>query len=500
MPAPSRCPTIVGAGQFIQRVEDPGEALEPIGVMEQALRRAAEDTGVPRLLESLDAIYVPQGLWRYGNPGAILAERVGAGRVHTAVGAISGHIVQILVNRACHEVASGRRDVVAIVGGESENSKRRLQRGQIPLHWDDAIPGEPDERFGELKYGTHRHERSAGIKDAVSCFSLCETSLRRSLGESTTEHRDRIAELYAGMSRIAATNPHAWIQKEYSAEQIRNPGPGNRMVSYPYTKLMTSNISVDQGAALIICSEAAAERFGIAADRKVYLRASTEMNHSTYLSDRLVLHENPGQAMAGRRALELAECEAADLDFVDLYSCFPFAVQAGARALGVGLDPVPSLTGGMTFFGGPFGNYVLHTKAQMVEELRARPGSTAAIGSVGGYFAHFSYGIFSSDPGEAQAPLFEDLSDAYAALPRRSSVGRFEGRAEVESYTVAVDAEGPVQTILTGITDAGARVWGRSTDRVLMDALLADEDICGRQAAFHQDPEAAHPPADSELI
>ena len=48
------------------------------------------------------------------------------------------------------------------------------------------------------------------------------------------------------MSKVAAKNPYAWIQREVPADEIRNPGPGNRMVNYPYTKLMTSNISVDQ--------------------------------------------------------------------------------------------------------------------------------------------------------------------------------------------------------------------------------------------------------------
>lgn len=500
MTAPNRRPVIVGAGQLTQRVSDPKESAEPIGVMEQALRIAAEDAGAPALLAALDTIYVPQGLWKYGNPGALIAERVGAGQVETALGAVSGHIVQVLVDRACADIAAGKRDVVAIVGGESENSKRRLQRQGTPLHWNDEIPGTPDEQFGSVEYGIHKQELFAGVRDAVSCFSLCETSLRRSVGETPAAHRDRISALYASMSKVAADNPYAWIPKEHSAEQIRNPGPGNRMVSYPYTKLMTSNISVDQGAALIVCSEEAADRFGIASDRKVYLRAATEMSHTTHLSDRIDLHENPGQALAGQRVLELAACKSGDLDFVDLYSCFPFAVQAGAMALGIGLDPVPSLTGGMTFFGGPFANYVLHTKCQMIDKLRAQPGTTAAVGSVGGFFAHFSYGVYSTDPGQHAAPQIEDVSETYAAMPKRTYVGQFDGRATIESYTCAVDGNGPTHALMTGLTDAGARVWGRSTDSALMEAILADEEFCGRTAVFKQDPDWNEPPPNVEVV
>jgi acetyl-CoA C-acetyltransferase len=478
----SRRPTIAGVGQFVQRVEDPRQAIEPIAMMEQSLRRAADDAGAPGLLESLDAIYVPQGIWRYGNPGALLAERVGAGSVHSGVGAISGHIVQILVSHACQAIAAGRFDVVAIVGGESENSKRRLNREGAFAGWNDESPGEPDERFGGLQRGVHDFEMQAGITTATACFSLCESSLRSARGESPKTHRDRISTLYAGMSRVAATNPHAWIQREFEADEIRNPGPGNRMVAYPYTKLMTSNISVDQSAALILCSEEAAERFGIDRDRSVYLRASTEMSHTTHLSERDRLHHHPGQEMAARRVLELAETSADALHHVDLYSCFPFAVQAGAEALGIGIDPVPSLTGGMTFFGGPFGNYVLHSTAHLVERLRTAPGEMGVIGSVGGYYGHFGYGVYSTDPGASDAPLFEDLSARFAELPTRAFVADFDGRAEIEAYTVDVAASGPVKATFTALTEAGERVWGISEDDTTLRALLDDEEACGRRA------------------
>lgn len=484
MSTSARRPTVVGAGQFVQRIEDPREAREPIAMMEQALRLAAEDAGAPKLLESLDAVLVPQGLWRYGDPGRLLAERVGAGSVHTAVGAISGHIVQVLVNRACQDIASGRFDVVAIVGGESENSKRQLRRRDLPLHWDDQIPGEPDARFGEVKHGVLPHELEAGITTATSTFSLCDCSLRRSRDESPSDHRTRIAELSARLSRVAAANPHAWIQREISAQEIREPSPSNRMVAYPYTKLMTSNIAVDQSAALIVCSEEAAQRFAVPREKHVYLRATTEMSHTTPLSSRDVLHKHPGQKIAAQRLLELVDKRPEQLDFVDLYSCFPFAVQAGAEALGVGLDPVPSVTGGMTFFGGPFGNYVLHSKARLVELLREAPGTTGVIGSVGGHFGHFAFGAYSTDPGDGTAPVIEDVSPEYAAMPVRPHRAEFEGVATTEAYTVDVAATGPVKATFSALTDAGERVFGRCLDPATLDALLADEEGAGRAARF----------------
>lgn len=284
------------------------------------------------------------------------------------------------------------------------------------------------------------------------------------------------------MSRIASEHPRAWIREAPSAQRIREPGPGNRMVNYPYTKLMTSNIAVDQAAALIVCSERAMRRFGVPEEKRVFLRAATEMGHGIGLRERDVLHRHPGQRLAAARALELARLSPDALDHVDVYSCFPFAVQAGAEALGVGLDPLPSLTGGMTFFGGPLGSYVLHSKASLVERLRSDPGSLGAIGSLGGHFAHFGWGLYSTDPGDEPFPLVEDVSERVAALPRRPLRDAYAGPAVVEAYTVAVGPEGPQHVTLTALAPEGQRVFARSQDPSLMQALLADEELCGRTA------------------
>ena len=486
MPSHPRRPAIAGAAQRIQRVDDPREAVEPLGLMEQAIRDAALDAGAPKIIEAIDAIFVPQGLWRYADPGQLLAERLGCPEAKTTLGAISGHIVQILVNRACQQIAEGQSDVVAIVGAESENSKRRLLKQDHSLHWNDEIPGDPDVRVGGVKYLRSDDEQRAGMRNPATIFSLCDTSLRRSLGQTPSAHRDKIASLYERMSRIAAQNPYAWIQRRMPAEEIRNPSAANRMVAYPYTKLMTSNISVDQGAALIVCSEEAAARYGIRPEKLVYLRASTEMSHTVLLSEREELHRHPGQELAARRVLELADTTPEEFDYIDLYSCFPFAVQAGAAAIGCGLDPVPSVTGGMTFAGGPFGNYVLHSKATLIDRLRAHPGSTGLIGGVGGTFAHFSFGVYSTDPGDQPAAQIEDVSDAYAAMPRREYIEGYEGTATVESYSVHVGHSGPKAASFAALTRDGKRVWGKSEEPDVLRALLDDEEGCGRELTVRE--------------
>ncbi len=481
-PLSKRRPVIVGIAQFSQKLDDPRLALSPLDLMEKTIRAAAQDAGAPRLVGALDAIAVPRGIWRYGDPGRLLAERLGSSGARTLYGALSGHIVQVLVDRVCREIEAGRMDVVALAGGESENSRRRLERrGEKPA-WDDAIAGTPDEKIGRFDSIRMHDEERAGLVNATSMFGLCETALRRTLGESPAAHRDRLARLQSDMSRIASRHPEAWIREPVDAEKIRDPGPGNRMVNYPYTKLMTSNIAVDQSAAFILCSSEAADRFGVPEAKRIHLRAATEMSFGTSLKERIALHEHPGQQLAARRVLELAGLRPDELDHVDAYSCFPFAVQAGAAALGLGLDPPPSVTGGMTFFGGPLGSYVMHSKVTLFERLRAEPGSVGVVGSLGGHYAHFGYGVYSTDPGDAPSPRIEDVSDAFAALPRRDAAQGREGAMTIESYTVEVGHEGPRRATFTALTDDGVRVFARSEDPALMKALLDDEDVCGRRA------------------
>ena len=174
-------------------------------------------------------------------------------------------------------------------------------------------------------------------------YPMFEQALRIAAGETPDAHRRRIGELWARFSAVAQDNPHAWNRNPVSAEEIWQPGPGNRMISWPYTKLMNSNNMVDQGAALILTSAEKATHLQIPADRWVFPYAGTDA-HDTYLiGERAEFDRSPAIRIAGRRALELAGIGVDDVDLVDVYSCFPSAVQVAARELGLPLDdPAPA--------------------------------------------------------------------------------------------------------------------------------------------------------------
>ncbi len=146
------------------------------------------------------------------------------------------------------------------------------------------------------------------------------------------------------------------------------------MLAFPYTKLHTSQWNVDQAAGLILCSLEAARGLGLRDERFVYPLAVADSNHMLPLAARPALERVPGFAHAGRRAFAHAGLAAAELDRLELYSCFPVAVRVQARELGIDEARPLTVTGGMTFAGGPLNNFVLQALAKMARGAARRAG------------------------------------------------------------------------------------------------------------------------------
>jgi acetyl-CoA C-acetyltransferase len=488
MPAPSRTPVLVGAAQLSQRAEDPALAKEPLALMEDALRLAAEDAGAPALLAQLDSICVTQGFHDYGNPAAFLAERIGAPRAETVLALISGSGVQQMIDHACREILAGRSDVVALTGGESEQSARRLRRaGGTPARTK-LDTRAPDRLVGERAGWQGNPDISAGLHGAPHLFALFEVALRHRLGLGVAEHRARLGALWARFAAVAAGNPNAWVRSAPSAEQIESPGDGNPWIAYPYTKLLVANAVVDQAAALILCSAEAARRAGVPESRWVYPVAAAEAVVNRHVSERMELFEEPPMELSARRALELAGVEPTALDFVDLYSCFPSAVQLGAAALGLPLERPLTVTGGLTFAGGPLNSYVIHAIATTVLRLRERPDATALVSGVGGFFSKHTHGIYAARPPPGGFRC-ENLDAEVRVLPARAYDVAYVGPASVETYTIVYDGGQPKRAVLAVRTPDEKRSWARSTEPALL-AALEREDWVGRPVRVREDRSA----------
>jgi acetyl-CoA C-acetyltransferase len=251
------------------------------------------------------------------------------------------------------------------------------------------------------------------------------------------------------------------------------------MISYPYTRLMNANARVDMAAGLVLCSLEVARAAGVPEEKLVYLHAATEANDSNFLSTRAELHRSPALRLAGARALELAGRAATEIDHFDLYSCFPSSVQVAAAELGIPEGRPLTVTGGLTFGGGPLNSYGLHAVARMAEVVREQRGSIGLVHGNGGWLAKHSLGLYSAEPPEAGF-RYENLQPQVDTFPLREALVDFAGPVTVEAYTVAHQKGAPRIAHAACLTAGGRRTWGMLSDPAVLDAMMREE-FCGRR-------------------
>ena len=314
----------------------------------------------------------------------------------------------------------------------------------------------------------------------IQFYPLFESAIRHSRGETIEAHRDRIAALWETFNRQAVANEFAWFRTPMTAAEIRESSPSNRMVGFPYTKAMNSNWDLDQAAAVLLCSVETAEAAGVPRDRWVFPWAGTDAHDTYAVSERRDLHSSPAITAAAKKLFSLAGVGPDDVAHVDLYSCFPSAVQVGAESIGLGQDRLLTQTGGLTFAGGPLNNYVTHSIATMINVLRGDAGAVGLVSANGGFLTKHAIGLYSTEP----APRGFAAADVQAevdAVPSTPVAEGHSGPATIEAYTVMHGADGPEVGLCTLRTAAGARTWGRVTDIVAAEAMT-HEEVIGRAA------------------
>ena len=219
------------------------------------------------------------------------------------------------------------------------------------------------------------------------------------------------------------------------------------MIGFPYPKRLNSNNAVEQGAAVLLCSVEAAERLGVPRDRWVFPHAGTDA-HDTAVRRRARrdLHSSPAIRVAGRRALELAGVGVDDLAHVDLYSCFPSAVQVGGRRARASASTAQlTVTGGLSFAGGPWNNYVTHAIATMARRAaRATPATLGLVTANGGFLTKHAFGVYGTEPPAAGFRWEEPAGRGRRRRPppTRRRRGLRRRRSPSRRYTVMHDRDG----------------------------------------------------------
>ena len=488
-------PILIGCGQFAQHVDSVEDALDPASMMSIAIRSASADAGLDEVPNPDSIAVVALLSWRYGDPAYVIAQQLGLTPERTVLTTHGGNSPQTLVNTTARQILAGERDLVILTGGEATRTKARAKKKGIDLHWPTAPAGQEPETTGEDLDMSHPAEQALGIYMPVQIYPMFETAIRAAAGRTVEEQAVVASELWSRFSAVAADNPNAWLQTERTPEEIRTPTASNRMIGFPYTKYMNSNNDVDMAAALIMCSVERAEQLGVPRDRWVFIHSGTDCHEHKYVSNRWTFASTPAVELGGRTALELAGKTIADIDIVDLYSCFPSAVQLGAQSLGLSLDRQLTRTGGLPFAGGPWNNNLMHAIAATMDALRDAPGTTGLVWANGGYTTKHAFGVYSTEP-PAAGFRYAYPQDQIDAMPRRevATADEAAGPATVEAYSVMHDRDGNPETANAAclLTD-GRRAWGRSTDRALAAAMCVGEWV-GRAVTLA--PDGTLTPAD----
>ncbi|MBO9560085.1 MAG: acetyl-CoA acetyltransferase, partial [Caulobacter sp.] len=265
--SPDRIPVIVSVGEALDRPSDLAEALEPLALMEAALREADADAGggfLPRI-GSLDV--VNQLSWRYADAPGELSARLDIAPARAVYGPVGGESPVRYLHEAAIRVAKGEAEVCAVVGAEAQWSVNKARAAGVNLPWTPKPPA--DGRGPRIE--VHPLALKLGVFLPVSVYPFYENAAAHYWGQTPREALAESGALWSAYAAVAARQPSAWIKTAFTPEQITTPRPDNRPIAWPYTKLMVANMQVNQGAAVIVTSLAAARAAGVPDERLVFI-------------------------------------------------------------------------------------------------------------------------------------------------------------------------------------------------------------------------------------
>lgn len=491
-----RIPVLVGCGQITQREPDPSRAASPIELTASAARLAADDAGVGQaLLSRLDTVVAIRSFsdtsWRFtcpfgqtNNAPRSIAQRVGAQAVKRQVYTYpGGNMPQWSVNVLSEMITRGEVGAAIVAGGEALATQKAAQRAKLQLDWSEN-PGGEFEHWGVATRGWSDIEDVHGMRGAIYAYPLFENALRAARGRSITRHQEVMGTLLAHFAQVAANNPLADRRDGFDAQTIAKVRPDNPYIGFPYTRLMNANAFIDQAAAVIVTSVGLARELGVPRDRWVFLHGCADAHDHWYVHDRRDLHSSPAMNRVFAETFAMAGCTLADISTMDLYSCFTSAVEIACEEMGLALDDPRGLTvtGGLPYFGGPGNNYVTHSIAEMMQRVRARPGSKGLVTANGNYVTKHSAGIYCTD--EPTRPFVRKdpalYQQALDQVPHPAVVALAEGAATLETYTVMHERDGPSYAIVYGRLADGRRFVANTPKDAALWEQMQTQNCIGR--------------------
>lgn len=497
-----RTPVLVGGGQAIDRLGAADYAqLSAVGLAAKAAHAALADCGadVPAVTAAVDTIagvrqfettspFARAPLGRADNYPRAVAARIGADPGRAILEVSGGQAPQHLVTELAGSIAAGATEVALIVGADAISTTRHFAGADDRPDFTETVGGSLEDRgYGLAGIGS-RHLAANGLTDAPSQYALLENARRAREGLSREAYAAEMGALFAPFTRVAAANPFAASPVARDAVQLVTLTAANRLIADPYPRYLVARDQVNQGAAVLLASIAAARRLGVPEERCVFLAGHADAREQRLLT-RPDLSRSPAAARASELALELAGITMAEVATIDLYSCFPIPVFNICDVFGLAAgDPRGlTLTGGLPYFGGAGNNYSMHAIVETLHRARQAPGSFGFVGANGGIMGKYSAGVYTTRPTPWQPGRSDALQASLDERPRVEVDRRPHGPAVIETFTVRHGRDGHRRGIVVGRLDGSGHLDGSGRrfvatvppgDQELLD-LLGEGDPFG---------------------
>lgn len=495
-------PVVVGVGQFTERIDDPDyRGMSAVDLATEAVLAALADTGadvaaVARAIEVFAGLrqfeictpFADPPLGASDNYVRSVAQRVGADPRRAVLEPIGGNGSQKVLTEFAAEIAAGQIEVALVLGSEpgstakyfadreraSEATGDKFEKPDFTEH----VGGQLEDRGYGFEQYMSEYTANHGLTGAPVQYGLLDNARRAHLGVGVEEYRRQMAELFAPFTKVAVKNPFSSSPVERSVQEIETVTDANRMICDPYPRLLVARDTVNQGAAALVMSVAAARRLGVPEEKWVYLRGHASQTEQDLL-DRVELHVSHSAKQAVAEALRVAGIGIDDIATFDLYSCFPFPVFAVCDEFGLAPeDPRGlTLTGGLPYFGGPGNSYSLHGIAETVARMRERPGAFGLVGANGGVMSKYSVGVYSTEPADWVPDRSATLQQNITSLPTVGVTRNPKGDGVIETYSVRYDWPERTGIIIGRLVADDTRFMAMTTDDALLASMTSGDPL-----------------------
>ena len=497
MAAESNTPILVGVAEVVEPLKDDLTlASSAQALAGSAAELALQDAlTVDRLAPEIDVVVAsrtfpdsttrwPMPFGKTNNLPRSIAQRVNANPQHAIYPKMGGNTPQSLVNEWSEKLAAGEANMVLLSGAEVIASTKAAIKHKTPLNWSEEVEGSLDDHGIGLKGMIDHQALKHMLIGTPPSYGLCEVARMASQQKGLQAYTQGMAELLAPLSDVAAANPYSMYPKSYSAEEIATPSEKNAYIAFPYTKAMVAKDRVNQAAAVLLTTVGKARELGIEESKWVYLHGYADTAEKGLLQ-RENLGQSPALTAAYQQAIKQANVDSSDIEFIDIYSCFPIVVAEAKAALGLAdSDKAMTETGGLPFFGGPGNNYSMHGIASVVRKLRENPDAYGLVGANGGIMHKHSVGVYSCRPAwkTCDSSLLQAELDSQ---PEAKITQHPEGDATIESYTVQFGKGKPMYAVIIGRLKAtGERFIANNFERdAEMLQVLMTKNCVGESVA-----------------